>query len=60
MPAALHDAFADGLAIADRRLTAFKHDTVAIAQTLGRDTQMHFALAPEHDFVRLRIVHNDD
>src|ERR1700720_586099 len=60
MPAALDDALADGLAITDRRLTAFEHDAVAIAETFGRDAQMHLALAPQHDFVRFRIVHDDD
>src|SRR6478736_779130 len=60
MPAALDDALADGLAITDRRLTAFEHDAVAIAETFGRDAQMHLALAPQYDFVRFRIVHDDD
>ena len=58
--AALHDAFADGLAVADARRAPLDGDAEAIAQPLGGDAQMHLALAPQHDFVGLGIVHDGD
>ena len=60
VPAALHDAFADGLAIADARRAPLDGDAVAVAQALGGDAQMHLALAPQHHFVGLGIVHDGD
>ena len=60
VPAALDDAFADGLAVADARLTPLDGDAVAVAQPFGGDAQMHLALTPQHHLVRLRIVHDGD
>ena len=58
MPAALHDALTDCFAVADARLAPLDADAVPVAETLGDDAQMHLALAPQDDFVRLRIVHD--
>ena len=60
MAAALDDAFADGLAVADARLPPLDGDAKAVAQPLGGDAQVHFALAPQHHFVGLRIVLDGD
>ena len=35
-------------------------DAEAVGQPLGRDPQVHLALPPEHDLVRLRVVHHRD
>src|SRR5207247_2378241 len=45
VPAALHDRLADGLAISDLRRAALDRDAETIGKTLGRDAQMHLALA---------------
>ena len=58
--AALDDAFADGLAVADARLAPLDGDAEAVAQPLGGDAQVHFALAPQHHFVGFRIVLDGD
>src|ERR1700722_3394755 len=60
VPAALHHALPDGLAVANRRLAPLPRHAIAIAEPFGGDAQVHFALAPQHHFVRLRIVHDDD
>ena len=57
---ALHDAAADGLAIADARLPPLNSDAVAIAKALGGDAQVHLALPPQHHFVGLRVMDDSD
>ena len=56
MAPALHDRLADGLAISDLRRAPLDRDPETIGKTLGRDAQMHLALAPHDDLVGLRIV----
>ena len=58
--AALGDRLADGFAIADARAPPLDRDAEAIGEPLGRDAQVHLALAPQHDFVRLGIVDHRD
>ena len=60
VPAALDDAFADGLAVADGRLPPLDGDAEAVGEPFGGDAQVHLALPPQHDFVGLGIVHDGD
>ena len=60
VPAALDDRLLDGLAIADRRLVRGGGDAKAIRQALGGDPQLHLALSPQHDLMRLGVVHDAD
>src|SRR5262249_57615076 len=50
------DRLADGLAVADARRVPLDRDAVAVGEPLGGDAQVHLALAPDDDPVRLRIV----
>ena len=58
MPAALRDRLADGLAVADRRRPRRHRHRETIGEMLGRNAQMHFALAPDHHLVAFGIVHD--
>ncbi len=58
--AALDDALLDGFAIADGGLVRRDHHAVAVGEPLGGNPQVHFALPPSHDLVRLRVVHDAD
>ena len=57
---ALGYAFADGFAVTDAWLPPLDGNAVTVAEALGRDAQVHLALAPQYDFVGLGIVHNGD
>src|SRR5215471_18191958 len=46
VPAALLDRLFDGFSVSDGRPAALDRDAEALGQPLGRNTQMHFALAP--------------
>ena len=54
----LHDRLTDRLAIANARRAPFDSDSEAVRESLGRDTQVHFALPPHDHLVRFRIVDN--
>ena len=60
VPAADRDRFLDGLAIADGRRPRRHRHGKAIGEPLGRHAQVHFALAPDHHLVVLRIVHDGE
>ena len=55
---ALDDRLPDGLAVTDARRAAVNGDAEAVRQPFGGDAQVHLALAPHHDLVRFRIVHD--
>src|ERR1700730_4073275 len=56
VPAALLDRLSDRFPVADSRPAPFDRDAEALGQPLGRDPQMHLALAPHHHLVSLGIV----
>ena len=57
--AALHDRLADRFAVADAWRALGNRDAEAIAEPLGGNAQMHFALSPHDNFVGLGIVLHD-
>ena len=59
-PALMRDALADRLLVADRRLAFLQRDAEAAGQPFADDAQMHFALPPQDDFVRVGVVHDRD